>query len=189
MDSISPFFGHSRVIAACREEHVEDAMESSAAMVLVMNATVSWLIRQEFQEFREQKPILIHADLVKGLAGDREGVAFLRDYIRPWGIVSTKSGTLRAARKLGIPAIQRVFLIDSSSLRISIDSIIENAPVAAELMPGLAVGPIAEVKTAVEVPVIAGGLIRTYAEARAARDAGADAVSMSAPALWNEPFL
>jgi glycerol uptake operon antiterminator len=187
--SILPFFEHSRVIAASREDKMAEAMESDAAMVLVMNVSLTWLVRPEFQTFREQKPILIHADLVKGLSGDREAISFLRDFIRPWGIVSTKGGTIRAARKLGVPAIQRLFLIDSTSLRASIDSILENAPTAVELMPGLAPGPIAEVKEAVHLPIIAAGLIRTREEAFSALDAGADAVSMSTVALWNEPFL
>ena len=99
MESILPLFEHSRVIAACGEEDFPGAVKSSAAIVLLMNVTLSWLVRPEFQEHRKAKPILIHADLVKGLAGDREAVAFLRDSVRPWGIVSTRSGVLRAARK------------------------------------------------------------------------------------------
>jgi glycerol uptake operon antiterminator len=155
----------------------------------ITNATLTWLVRPEFQELRQRKPILIHIDLVKGLAGDRESVTFLRDFIRPWGIVSTKSAALRAARKLDVPAIQRVFLIDSASLHASIDSITENGPVAVELMPGLAPAPIAEIRNAVGLPIIAAGLIRTREDAFTALNAGADAISMSATELWNEPFL
>lgn len=189
MDSIATLFNHSRVIAASRQEDIAGAIESNSAMVLLLNATLSWLIRPEFQEYRTRKPILIHTDLVKGLSTDREAITFLRDFIGPWGIVSTKSGTLRAARKLGLPAIQRVFLIDSTSLRGSIESIIENEPVAVELMPGLAPGLIQEVKAAVGIPVIAAGLIRTAEEAQAVLSAGADAVSMSASTLWNKTFM
>lgn len=188
MESILPLFEHSRVIAACGEEDFPTAVKSSAAIVLLMNVTLSWLVRPEFLKYRKAKPILIHADLVKGLAGDREAVAFLRDSVRPWGIVSTRSGVLRAARKSNIPAIQRVFLIDTASLRVSINSIADNTPAAVELMPGVAPGPIAEIKEHVGVPVIAAGLIRTRDEALAALDAGADAVSMSEQSLWNERF-
>ncbi|MFW6227898.1 MAG: glycerol-3-phosphate responsive antiterminator, partial [Alkalispirochaeta sp.] len=99
MESIKAFFRDSRVIAACRQDTFAAATESAAAMVLLMNATLTWLVRPEFQELRQRKPVLIHIDLVKGLAGDRESVTFLRDFIQPWGIVSTKSATIRAARK------------------------------------------------------------------------------------------
>lgn len=187
--TILTFFKESRVIAACRQDGIAEAVESNAAMVLLMNVSLSWLVRPEFQALREQKPILIHADLVRGLSGDRDAISFLRDFIQPWGIVSTRGGTIRAARKLGVPAIQRVFLIDSASLRISIDSILENAPTAVELMPGIAPEPIAEVKAAVKLPIIAAGLIRNREEAFAALGSGADAVSMSTTSLWSEPFL
>jgi glycerol uptake operon antiterminator len=81
-----------------------------------------------------------------------------------------------------------VFLIDTASLRVSINSIADNTPAAVELMPGVAPGPITEIKEHIGVPVIAAGLIRTRDEALAALGAGADAVSMSEQSLWNERF-
>ena len=104
------------------------------------------------------------------------------------GIVSTKGTTIRAARKEGVPAIQRVFLIDGSSLRLSIDSIGDNDPSAVELMPGIAPDPIEEIKREIDLPIIAAGLIRNRRQARAALTAGADAVSMSTEELWTERF-
>jgi len=178
-------FARSRLIAACRPDSLAAAVASPAAAALLMNVTVSGLVKPEFKDLAEQKPIYVHADLIKGLSADREAVLFLRDFVRPAGIVSTRSTVIRAGRKEGIATIQRVFLIDSASLRQSVESIKENRPDAVELMPGIATDAIAQVCNAVSIPIIAAGLVRTPEHVRSALQAGAHAVSTSEPSLWS----
>ncbi len=187
-DSILSVLADNPIIAACRPESIHDAVASRASIVLLMNAPLTWLIRPDFQELRSAKPVLVHADLIKGLSGERESIRFLRDFVGPAGIVSTRSTTIRAARKEGVPVIQRVFLIDSASLRTSTESIRENRPTAVEIMPGIATAALAEIREAVGIPVIAAGLVRSRAQVLAALTAGADAVSMSSPELWNQEY-
>lgn len=185
MESTFPFPLDNPIIAACRQDRITDAVESRASLILLMNGTINRLVSPQFQEMSRAKPILVHIDLVKGLSGDREAIQFIRDFVRPAGIVSTKSSTLRAARKEGLPAIQRVFLIDSMSLDLSIESIRENGPLAVELMPGIATEAISEIKEALGIPIIAAGLIRREDQILRALTAGADAISTSTEELWN----
>lgn len=185
MESTFPFPLDNPIIAACRQDRITHAIESRASLILLMNGTINRLVSPQFQEMSQAKPILVHIDLVKGLSGDREAIQFIRDFVRPAGIVSTKSSTLRAARKEGLPAIQRVFLIDSMSLDLSIESIRENGPLAVELMPGIATEAIVQIKNAVDVPIIAAGLIQRKDQVQRAIEAGADAISTSYEELWN----
>jgi glycerol uptake operon antiterminator len=184
-ESTFPFPLDNPIIAACRQDRIADAVESRASLVLLMNGALTWLVSPGFQDRAREKPILIHMDLVKGLSGEREAILFIRDFVRPAGIVSTKSSTLRAARKEGLPAIQRVFLIDRTSLQLSIESIRENRPVAVELMPGIATEAISEIKESLGIPIIAAGLIRREDQILRALAAGADAISSSTEELWN----
>lgn len=187
--SIRALLSTNPIIAACSYEALPEAVESSAPLVLLMGVGITQLVRPDFQSYSEAKPILIHADLLRGLSGDRETIVFLREFIRPAGIVSTKGAIVRAARKEGLTAIQRLFLIDTKSLRASVDSIRENEPDAVEIMPGIAIDVIPEILESVDVPIIMAGLVRRREQVFAALRAGADGVSMSERSLWNEVYL
>ena len=176
------------LVAACRPENGKEGAESLASMLLMMKCSLNWLVKPGFQELCESKPVFLHADLIKGFVADREGIQFLRDFIRPAGVVSTKSTTIRAARSEGLPAIQRVFLIDSDSLSSSMESIRENRPDAVEIMPGVAFPVFREIRDVIDVPLIAAGLVHSRDSILEALRHGADAVSLSSSQFWNEDF-
>lgn len=173
------------LVAACRPETGKIGADSRASIILIMKCSLSWLVKPCFQELCEKKPVFLHTDFIRGLTGDREGIQFIRDFIRPAGVVSTRSTTIRAARADGLPVIQRIFLIDSDSLKTSMESIRENRPDAVEIMPGIAPSVIQEVVGNLEIPVIAAGLIRSQEDIENAFLAGAHAVSLSSSQFWN----
>ncbi|WP_028972862.1 glycerol-3-phosphate responsive antiterminator [Spirochaeta cellobiosiphila] len=175
------------LIAACQYKQLEQAIQSKASMVLLLNGGLNDLIKPQFQTYTQTKPILIHTDLLKGLSSDRESIRFLKDFIKPAGIVSTKSSTLRAAKKEGFLTIQRTFLIDTHSLNMAIDSIKETKPDGVEIMPGIAGSIVEELKSRIDCPIILAGLLRDRRDIDSAFQAGADAVSLSNPQLWNYP--
>ncbi|MNW25513.1 Glycerol-3-phosphate responsive antiterminator [compost metagenome] len=178
-----------RIIAAAEHDHLALAVRSNVCAVLLMHGKITSLLGAEFQELSKQKPIFVHTDLVKGLSSDKEAAAFLSEYVRAAGIVSTRSAMIRAAKKEGLLTIQRIFLIDTGSFHTAIRSIKENEPDAIEIMPGIAPSIIPAFQEQTGLPIIAAGLISTQEQVKQALAAGADAVSLSRSELWNTPDL
>ena len=104
---------------------------------------------------------------------------------RPAGIISTRAPLVKAARDHGLLAIQRVFLLDSGSIRSGIQLIAQCSPDFVEVMPGVIPKAIGQFKTAGR-PVIAGGMVTARSEVIDALAAGALAVSTSSRELWDE---
>lgn len=142
-------------------------------------------MENEFQVLKNEKPIFIHTDLLKGLSNDKEAVDFIKKYVNPAGIVSTKGSMIKAAKKRELLTVQRIFLIDSKSLRNAIESIKENDPDVIEVMPALASSIVEVIKKEINKPVILGGLIDNEAQIISGLNAGADGVSFSKDNLWN----
>ena len=76
-------------------------------------------------------------------------------------------------------------MIDSHSVGTSLDSIKFSKPDIVEIMPAIVTKKIKEFSSLVDVPVIAGGLIETEEEMRAALEAGASVVSTGETGLWS----
>jgi glycerol uptake operon antiterminator len=89
------------------------------------------------------------------------------------------------AQNLGLLAVQRIFLLDSSALRDGEANVRSCRPDLVEVLPGVAVQAIRLAVDAFDRPLIAGGLIRTREEVMAALGAGALAVSTGERALWS----
>ncbi|WP_340251298.1 glycerol-3-phosphate responsive antiterminator [Brevibacillus borstelensis] len=173
------------VIAATEQDQLAAAMASSVSAILLMYAKLTRLMEEAETFTQASKPIFVHTDLMNGLANDKESCRFLSRHIRPAGIVTTKGPMIRVAKKEGLLTIQRVFLIDSSSLQNTIRNVQENQPDAIEIMPGIAPSIIPYIKEQLSQPIILGGLIWTRKQVQEALAHGADAVSLSRSELWN----
>lgn len=130
------------------------------------------------------KNLLVHADLIEGLKNDEAGAEFLCQQIRPDGIISTKGSVIMQAKKNGMLAIQRIFLLDSSSLRKSYELLKRSAPDYIEVLPGIMPSIIAEVRQESGLPILTGGFIRSESDVEQALAAGAAAATTSRPELW-----
>lgn len=80
--------------------------------------------------------------------------------------------------------VQRLFLLDSSAMDVSINSAKKIKPDAVEILPGLVPKIIQNVKKELNVPIITGGFIETEDEVRSCIDAGAISASTSYKPLW-----
>ncbi|WP_027416663.1 glycerol-3-phosphate responsive antiterminator [Aneurinibacillus terranovensis] len=185
---IKTILQQGRVIAATEQTGFSEAINSNASAVLLMHGKLTDLMDERFQGKRQGKPLFLHADLIKGLSSDKEAFRFLSHYVQPTGVVTTKSPVIRAAKKEGLVTIQRVFLIDTTSLQTAIQNIKENEPDAIEIMPGIAPSIISFIKEHISQPIISAGLIWSINQVNDALEAGADAVSLSKSELWNVQF-
>lgn len=182
---INDLFKKNSIIAACEANYLSAAIESDAGSIIYMNANINDIVAGTFKNCCRQKPVFIHVDLIKGLNGDKESLRFIKKYIGPYGIVSTKNTIIKAAKKEGLATIQRVFLIDTKSFHNSLDTITQNEPDCVEIMPAIAPSIVKSYKQHFNIPIILGGLISKECQISEALKQGADAVSLSKNDLWN----
>jgi len=178
-------FGPDKRVAAVRKpEHLPAALGVDWPVVFLL---IGDLFTAEDYVARAKsagKKVFLHVDFIAGLGGDPVAMKFVAERIKPDGIISTKSHFVKNAKKYGMLAIQRLFIIDTSALEQGIHNIRQSEPDAVEIMPGLIPRVISELRAAVSVPIIVGGLIREQSEIETALRAGASAVSMGSRQLW-----
>ncbi len=185
---INGILRNNPVIAAAQHENLQLAVDSKVSSVILMNARLNDLLEDDFKSCNKKKPIFLHTDLIKGLSTDKDAINFIKKYIDPAGIVSTKSNILRAAKKKELITIQRIFLIDSSSLKNAIEIIKENDPDMVEIMPSWVYPMVHILKAEINKPLILGGLVNTKEQIENILKANADGVSCSNIALWDSIF-
>lgn len=128
-------------------------------------------------------------DLIQGLKNDEFATQFVCQQLKPFGIISTRNQAIITAKKNGILAVQRLFLLDSVALETSCKLMEQSQPDYIEVLPGVVPHLITEVHKRLHIPILAGGLIRTADEVQSALQAQAVAVTTSMKELWTiEPY-
>ncbi|MEH7444909.1 glycerol-3-phosphate responsive antiterminator [Bacillus sp. JJ1122] len=131
------------------------------------------------------KKMLYHMDMIHGLKADDYSTEFICQEYKPYGLISTKSNVILKAKQKGVIAVQRVFLLDSHALEKSYKLLGKTQPDYIEVLPGLIPELISEVNERVNIPLFAGGLIRTVQDVENALEAGAVAVTTSQKEIWH----
>lgn len=175
------------VIAAARSlEQVERAAASPAPAIFLLGGSILSLDGLVARARARGKRVFVHLDLLDGLGRDAAAVDWCARELKPDGMISTRAPLLRRAQEHGLITIQRLFLMDSSSLSHGIRLLKANPPSMVEVLPGLVPRAIARVSREVDRPVIAGGMVTRPEEVAQALAAGALAVSTSEQELWAE---
>jgi len=134
------------------------------------------------------KVLMVHLDMLEGAGKDRAGIHLLaRMGLR--GLVTTKPNLVKFACEEGMVVIQRLFILDSESVKTGIKMASAVKPNAVEILP--ATVPrfvIQDIKDALGIPVLGGGLLRTEEDVNLALSKGIDAVSTSLRHLWDMNF-
>ncbi|MDP4084812.1 MAG: glycerol-3-phosphate responsive antiterminator [Bacillota bacterium] len=138
---------------------------------------------------KNHKKILIHADLIQGLKGDDYSTEFLCQEFKPYGIISTRTNVITKAKQKGIVTVLRGFLIDSQALEKFYSIVMKVNPDYVEILPGKMPEIVNEVLKKVNIPILAGGFIRTPKDIELSLAAGATAVTTSNSELWDLDYL
>jgi glycerol uptake operon antiterminator len=176
----------SRIIPAVRApELLSKATAAASKIVYLLCGTPENIGEMAAQANACGKVPIVNLDLVSGFARDAAAIEFLsRRGIR--GIISTHQVPLRAARGLGLFAIQRTFLLDSAALQSSLRSIAQTRLDAIEVLPAI-VAPYLVRELNREhstLPVIAGGLVQSLRQIQDLIDQGVNSVSVGNPDYW-----
>ncbi|MBP3040085.1 glycerol-3-phosphate responsive antiterminator [Bacillaceae bacterium Marseille-Q3522] len=135
---------------------------------------------------RAGKEIIYHVDLVQGLKSDESGTEFICQEFHPFALISTKTAVILKAKQKHVKAIQRVFLLDSHAIAKSMRLVQKIQPDYIEVLPGTMPWMITEMKKSLQVPILAGGLIRTPQDVANALNAGAVGITTSKRELWDK---
>ena len=178
-------FDKRKVAASVRnDEDFREALKSDAEVIFMQNSDILNVKDQINDAHSAGKKVFIHMDFAEGIGKDRAGLNFIK-LMGADGILTTKTGLIRAARDIGLITVQRFFIVDSHSVDTAVDSIKIAKPDVVEIMPGIVEKKIKEFADKVDTPILAGGLIEFEAEVDNALEAGAKAVSTARKDLWN----
>lgn len=135
---------------------------------------------------KHHKKLIVHLDLLEGIGKDKAGIRFLAR-LGVQAVITTKSQLVKAAREEGMIVIQRLFMMDSDTLKNGIKIIRNVKPDAIEILPA-SVPPLVfqELSRETNLPVFAGGLVSSADDIRRALASGAAAVSTSSKELWEK---
>ena len=173
------------IIAAVRnKEDFEIAVKSEAKIIFDLAPDISTIKERIEYAHNFDKMIFAHIDLAAGVGKDKSGIEFLKTMGLD-GIISTKASMIKIAKDAGLKAIQRFFVIDSKSVSATVEGIKNSKADMIEVMPALVFRVIKQLKSEVDLPIIAGGLIETEEDVKAAKDSGAFAVSTGKKDLWS----
>ncbi len=173
------------IIAAVRTEAAAGlAAASPVSTAFLLSGTIVSLPALAARLAQAGKVVLVHVDLVEGLAADRAAVRFVRAVPGVAGVITTRGHLVQAAKAEGLLAVLRLFLLDSASLDTATRLLHICAPDAVEVLPGIIYPSLAAEIGAWGLPAIAGGFIRRRDDAEAVLRAGALAVSTSTSGLW-----
>jgi|SRR5699024_8046088 len=177
---------HPIIVSLTDPNDLDKALNADSGIIIVIQADINTLDNLASKIKETGKLIFVHVDLIKGLKRDPSGIQFLANSIGIDGIVTTHGNLIQTAKKLQLLTIQRVFILDTASIRQGVKSVREARPDAVEILPGIAVPHIQEqVKLNIKPLVIAAGLINTKDEIEHVMRNGAQGISSSASDLWN----
>ncbi|MCI0184361.1 glycerol-3-phosphate responsive antiterminator [Sulfoacidibacillus ferrooxidans] len=171
--------------ATNRISDIESLVHNHFEYMIMLQIHISQLTYVVDFVHRHKKKILLHADLIQGLKADEAGAQYLCQDIKPDGLISTHAQVITTAKKRGLLAVQRIFLIDSHSLETSYRVIQSAHPDYIEVLPGIMPSVIRDVCTQTKLPVFAGGFLHTTTDVKAALAAGASSVTTSDKTLWS----
>ncbi|MFD1988923.1 glycerol-3-phosphate responsive antiterminator [Paenibacillus nicotianae] len=178
------FYGQAILPAAKSMKQFEQILSSSYEYGVFLDTHIAQLKNIYKMANQQHKKMFLHADLVHGLKNDEYAAEYLCQEIKPYGIISTRGNMILKAKQKGVIAIQRVFMLDTIALEKSYALLQKTQPDYIEVLPGVVPHMIKEVIERTNIPVFAGGLIRTADDVEQALTAGATAVTTSNDQLF-----
>lgn len=162
------------------------ALSTRAEVLFLLGGDISTIPETISRVKQSGRLGLLHVDLLEGLGKDEAAIRYLAYGLKADGIVSTRSNLVNRARREGMFAVLRLFMLDSGSIETGSRIVSQTHCDAVEIMPGLVLPELADrLPFAARTPIIAGGLITEATQVQRLLDAGAMGVSTGQRALWD----
>ena len=164
-------------------EQLEVALASRTPIVFVLRGNGLTLGPSIRRIHAAGKLAAVHLDLVEGVRADPRGVAWLGQ-LGADAIITSHGRLMPVIRGEGAVAILRLLLSRRTHLDTSFTAVSRAGPDIIEVLPGVILPALAALIPSFGVPLLAGGFIRTEADAEDVIAAGAVGITTSAPNLW-----
>ena len=184
--AFSSYIEQGAVVPAPRnEKSFKCALQSTkSATIILLFGTINSLPDLLKRASDHHKKLFVHFDLLDGIGKDKEGLKLLKT-IGVQGIITTKPTIVRYALDEEIDVIQRLFLVDSESIKTGIQFLKKHKPLALEILPAsIPRHAIEQLKSEIRVPILGGGLVCTPEDVQAGLEKGLYALSTSEESLW-----
>ena len=172
------------IIPAVRglDSALEAALAGDHPAIFVLGGDIFKVLGRVGSQGRRPQ-IYVNVDLVGGIASDASGLRFLSRRVE--GIISTHRHVIELSKTSGLITIQRLFAIDSGAVERGLKLIRRAQPQFVEILPALAYCEIAgQYSEVLDLPVLAGGLLKSRENIATILEAGAVGVSTSDQRLW-----
>jgi len=137
---------------------------------------LSYMIKTAHENHRE---VIVHIELIQGLANDEYGAQFLIQQMHVDGVISSKPKIIEMTQKNHCLAILRVFIMDSKSIKRSLQIIETTKPDVVEFLPSLIYEIFPEFIKDIKAEVWAGGLVKTTSQITAILKTGIHRITVS----------
>ncbi|MEW6698456.1 MAG: glycerol-3-phosphate responsive antiterminator [Bacillota bacterium] len=187
MNFLTKVLADRSVAAAIRRvEDLEEAVRHpNIHAVFLLGGNINYLPTMIKRVREADKVLLAHLDLVEGIGKDRAGIHLIKR-MGVQGIVTTKSNLAKFAKEEGLWVVQRLFIVDSESVKTAIRVAENIKPHAVEVLPAtIPRYVIEEMKKSLDLPILGGGLLKTEEDVKEALGKGIDAITTSLRYLWN----
>lgn len=164
--------------------HLERALTSRAPIIFLLRGDGLRMAPTIDRIHAAGKLVAVHLDLIDGIAADVRGVAWLAAAGSD-AIITSHGRLLPTIRDAGRVAIHRVLLSRRSHVDTAMAAAARSHPDILEVLPGVVLPGVTQLLPRFGIPLLAGGFVRSVADARAAIAAGAVGVTTSAPELWD----
>ncbi|MDU5650360.1 MAG: glycerol-3-phosphate responsive antiterminator [Clostridium perfringens] len=172
------------IVAAVKDmDQLNKALEADVDVIFVLFGNILDIIEISHKISEKNKIGILHIDLVDGLTNREIVLEYLKEKTKFDGIISTKAQTVESAKKLGLVAIQRVFILDSLSFQSTKNHLVDECD-AVEMLPGLLFKVIKELSKTIHKPLIVGGLISDKEDVMEALRSGATCISTTKEDIW-----
>lgn len=125
------------------------------------------------------REVIVHIELIQGLANDEFGAQFLIQQMHVDGVISSKPKIIEMTQKNHCLAILRVFIMDSKSVKRSLQIIETTKPDIVEFLPSLIYEIFPTFITDIKAEVWAGGLVKNEKQIRAILKTGVKRITLS----------
>lgn len=174
---------------AAASKSVEDqniALDSHVALIFLLKGDAFQLSEFIARAHQKKKGIGVHIDLISGIGKDRAGIQYLRQQGVD-AIITSRSHLIAAGKAEGLITIQRLLLLERSAMEAGIKTIGRSQPDIVEVLPGVIFPDmVGQLRQHLSLPLITGGFIRTFADVKRVRAAGALLCSSTSRELWSE---
>lgn len=191
MNLLQDMLNEFTVIPSVRNlRYFDDSLKTSSKIIFLSEAHIGSLASLVKKCHEKRKIVFVNVDLIGGISKDQLGIKFLKDIFKVDGIISASSRHLNMAKNEQLFTIQRFFLLDSRAFASSMDALKSSKIDAVEILPGpMAPSVVDAIKVRRNIPLLAGGFIRTVDSLKEIYQAGFMGVTTSERNLWDVSCL